>query len=149
MENFSQKAVKLDCITVTKILRCFRTSECRKWSNRFTNKHLLSWLNILSNRQIAADIQEKWANQGEVLSGGISRIYLSLANKWKPCHGAINSRPRNLRMTLEKYFWFHWICKQLRINARNSMVNCEIYFPIFSETICNFENFENILTASS
>ena len=29
------------------------------------------------------------------------------------------------------------------------MVNCEIYFPIFSETICNFENFENILTASS
>ena len=32
----------------------------------FRIKDLLSWQNILSNRQIAADIEEKWANQGEV-----------------------------------------------------------------------------------
>ena len=96
---------------------------------------MLSWQNILSNRQIAADIEEKWANQGEVLRRGISPIYLSSSNKWKPCHGAINSRPRNLRTALEKYFRFQWNCKQLRIEARNSMANSEIYFPIFSETI--------------
>ena len=72
----------------------------------FRIKNLLSWQNILSNRQIAADIKEKWANQGEVLRRGISPIYLFSSNKWKPCHGAINSRPRNLRTALEKYFRF-------------------------------------------
>ena len=34
----------------------------------------MSWENILNNRQIAADTEEKVANQGEVLRGGISRI---------------------------------------------------------------------------
>ena len=29
----------------------------------FRIKNLLSWQNILSNRQIAADIEKKWANQ--------------------------------------------------------------------------------------
>ena len=72
----------------------------------FRIKYLLSWQNVMSNRQIAADIKEKGANQGEVLGEGISPIYLSSSNKWKPCHGAINSRPRNLRTALEKYFRF-------------------------------------------
>ena len=67
---------------------------------------MLSWQNILNNRQIAADIEKKLANQGEVLRGGISRIYLTLSDKWKPRHGAINSPPRNLRTTMEKYFRF-------------------------------------------
>ena len=43
----------------------------------FRIKNLLFWQNILSNRQIAADIEEKWANQGEVLRRRISAIYLS------------------------------------------------------------------------
>ena len=128
MENFSWKAVKLDCITITKILRCFREADLRI-------KNVLSWQNILSNRQIAADIEGKWTNQGEVLCGGISRIYLSLANKSKSCHGAITCQPGNLRTALEKYFRFQSNCKQLRIEARDRMANCEIYFPIFSETI--------------
>ena len=67
---------------------------------------MLSWQNTLNSRQIAADIEEKLANQGEVLRGGISRIYLSLSNKWKPWHGAINSWPRNLRTAVEKYLRF-------------------------------------------
>ena len=40
-----------------------------------------------------------------------------------------------LRTALERYFRFYWNCKQLRVEARNSMPNCEIYFPIFFETI--------------
>ena len=101
----------------------------------FRIKNLLSWQNTLSNRQISADIEEEWANQGKVLRRGISPIYLSSSNKWKPCHGAINSRPRNLKTALEKYFRFQWNCKKLWIEARNSMAKSEIYFPIFSETI--------------
>ena len=41
-------------------------------------KNFLSWQNILNKRQIAADREEKLANQGEVLCGGINRIYFSL-----------------------------------------------------------------------
>ena len=40
-----------------------------------------------------------------------------------------------LRTTLKRYFRFHSNCKQLRVEARNSTPNCEIYFPIFSETV--------------
>ena len=101
----------------------------------FTIKSLLSSQVILSNRQIAADIEEKWVNRGEALCRWISPIYLCSSNKWKPCHGAINSRPRNLRKAMEKYFQFQWNCQQLRIEARDSMANSEIYFTIFSETI--------------
>ena len=32
----------------------------------------MSWQNILNSRQIATDREEKLANQGEVLRGGIS-----------------------------------------------------------------------------
>ena len=116
-------------------MRCFSISGCRKWRNRFKNKNLSSWQNILSNLQIAADIEEKWDNQGEVRRGGISCVYFPLSNKWKPRNEAINSRPHNLRTALEKYFRFHWNCKQLRIEARNNMEYFEICFPIFSETI--------------
>ena len=96
---------------------------------------MLFWQNILNNRQIPADIEEELANQGEAFRGGISRFYLSLLNKWNPCHGAINSSPSNLRTALEKHFQFHWNCKQLLFKARNSMSSCEIYFPIFSEAL--------------
>ena len=42
-------------------------------------KNLLTWQNILNNRQIAADRKSFLANQGEIFRrGGISRIYLSL-----------------------------------------------------------------------
>ena len=72
----------------------------------FRIKNLLPWQNILSNRQIATDIDEKSGHQGEVPRGGINPIYLSSSNKWKPCHRAIKSWPRNLRTALEKYFRF-------------------------------------------
>ena len=112
----------------------------------FRIKNLLSWQNILSNRQIAADIEEKWANQGEVLRRGISPIYLSSSNKWKPCHGAINSRPRNLRTALEKYFRFQWNCKQLRIEERNSMANSNIYFQFSLKLYIQFwKYFHNMI----
>ena len=67
-------------------------------------KNLLSWENILNNRQIAADTEEKVANQGEVLQEGISCICLSLQKKHKPCHGVISSWLRNLKTALEEYF---------------------------------------------
>ena len=128
--------MKLDCITVTKILRCFRTSGCRKWiRNRFKNKKFVVLAEYFEQQTNCSRYRRKISQSRRILCGGISRIYLSLSNKWKPCQGAINSRPRNLRTALEKYFRFQRNCKQLQLEARNSMANCEIYFPIFSETI--------------
>ena len=57
-----------------------------------------------------------------------------------------NIRSRNLRTALKRYFWFHWNYKQLRVEAKN-VLNCEIYFPLFSETISTI--FKNISTAWS
>ena len=62
--------------------------------------------------------------------------YLSLSNNWKPCHGAINSRRRNLRTALVKYSRFHWNWKQLRVEVMCSMQNSEIYFLLFSKATC-------------
>ena len=99
-------------------------------------KNLLSWQNIWNSRQIAADIEEKLANQGEVHRGGISPIYLSLWNKWEPCHGAINSRPHVIsERHWKSTFDFREIVKKLRVEVRRSITSCEIYFPVFSETI--------------
>ena len=55
-------------------------------------KNVLSWQNILNNRQIVADIEGKRANQGEVLRGGISRIYFSLSK-------LMETMPRNQKQS--------------------------------------------------
>ena len=55
-------------------------------------QNVLSWQNILSNRQTAADIEEKRANQGEVLRGGISCIYFSLSKQ-------METMPRNQKQS--------------------------------------------------
>ena len=77
-------------------------------------------------------------NQGEVLRGGISRIYLSLLNKWKPCHGAINSWPRNLRTALEKWkntFDFTEVVNNYGLK-RGTVYQIERFISkVFSETI--------------
>ena len=47
-----------------------------------------------------------------------------LLRKQKPCQGTINSRLRNVRMVPKMCFQFHWNCKQPRLEAMNSMLNC-------------------------
>ena len=49
--------------------------------NEEINLRLLSWQNILNSGQTGAEREEKLANQGEALRGGINCIYLSLSNK--------------------------------------------------------------------
>ena len=70
--------------------------------NRFKNKKFVFLAEYFEQHKIAADIEEKSTNEGEVIRGGISRIYLSLSNKLKPCHGATYSRPRNFKNGTEK-----------------------------------------------
>ena len=84
-------------------------------------KNLLPLQNILSSRQIAADMEEKLANQGEVLHGRISHIYLSSSNKWKLCHKVINSLSHIISEQDQKStFDFREIVNKLRVEARSS-----------------------------
>ena len=96
---------------------------------------MLSWQNILNRRQIAADIEEKLANQREVLRGGISCIYLSYQT-----NGNHATEPQTVGHVISERHWkstfdFKEIVNKIWVEARSSIVNCEIYFPIFSETI--------------
>ena len=125
-----EKPVKLDCITIRKILRCFSTNGYRKWRNRLRNK-ICCLGRIFWTKDKLQQMQKKIAKRENFLHGGISPIYLSLSNKWKPCHRAINSRTRNFRTAQEKYFQFQWSCKQLRIEVRKSITNFEILFLSF------------------
>ena len=78
-----------------------------------------------------ADIEEKLANQGEVVRGGISRIYLSLLKS-----GNHATEPSTVGNVISQWHWkstFDFVknCKEQRVKARHSMPNSEIYSPIF------------------
>ena len=124
--------MKLDCITVTKILRCFRSNRCRKWRNRFKNKKFVVLAEYFEQQQTAADVQEKLANQGEALHGGISHICFLM--KQMETMSRNHRQSTMYRTTLKKHFQFQWNCKQLWIEARNSMAYSD-NFKIFSEAI--------------
>ena len=96
---------------------------------------MLSWQNILNSRQIAAAIEEKLANQGEVLSGGIICMYLSISNRWKPYHRAITVNHVISEQHWKSTFDFSEIVNKRHIEVRSSIANCEIYFLIFFEAI--------------
>ena len=81
VENF-RKQRNLDCITVTKSLKCFRTSGFRKWRNRLKTEKFVVLAEYFEQQTDCSLYWRELANQGEVLRGGISRIYLSLSNKW-------------------------------------------------------------------
>ena len=142
MENF-RRQWNLDRIIVTKILRCFRTSRYGKWRDRFKLEKFVFMVAYFEQQTDCSRYRIKYSQSGRKPSWrNQSRLPFL---KWKPCHGAINSLSRNLRTALEKYFRFDWNCKQLRVEARSSISNCEICFPIFSETLHNYTyNFENI-----
>ena len=137
MKNFKRQ--KLDRV---KILRCFRTNSYMKWRNRFKKEKFVVLAESFEHQ--TAGIEEKLVNQGKVLCGGISRIYLSISTKWKPCHGSINSRPRHLRTTLGKHFRFQWNCKQTTGWNEEQYSKLWDLFPNF---LWNYTyNFKNIFT---
>ena len=129
--------MKLDCINSNKNSEMLQDEQDVGAEEKdFRIKNLLSWQNILSNRQTAADIEEKMSqsrrspssrNQSYFLPFLIKQMEtMSLSHKQSAAWSQ-NGAGKTLR--------FQWDCKQPRIEARNSMANSDIYFPIFSETI--------------
>ena len=66
-------------ITATKILKSFRTNRVRKRKNRFKIEKFVVLAEYFEQQTDCSCIsEEKLANHGEVLQGGIMLIYLSL-----------------------------------------------------------------------
>ena len=73
---------------------------------------ILKTKNLLSNHQF------------DVVSTNISVLIgtrLFSVSYQKLCDRAIRCRSRNLRMAPDRYFRFHWNCKQPPLEARNSI----------------------------
>ena len=101
MENF-RRQWNLDRTTVTKTLKCLKTSGCKKWRNWFKIRKKSIYKSKLS-KSIKGSL---WGNQ----------LHLSFRiKKWKPCHGTSNSRPHNVRETLESTFYFTKTVNNLRV----------------------------------
>ena len=131
MENFRMK-LNLNRIIVAKILTCFQTKWCRKRRKTFKTEKFVVLAEYFEQQTDCSRYRRKISKSRKSPScKGIGRIYISLSSKWKPCHGAINSRTRNFKNNAR----FPWNCSQLRAEVRSGMPNCEIYFSIFSETI--------------
>ena len=130
---------KLDHITVTEMLKCLMVYGCRKGKNRFEIETFVVLTEYLEQHPDCNRYKRKASKSKRSSSWRNQSYLLSFSNIWKPYHGAINIRPRNLRTALERYFRFHRNYKQFRVEAyvkcRNSMSNFEIYFPLFSEAI--------------
>ena len=126
--------MKIDCITVIKILRCFRASGSSKWRNRFKNKEFVVLAKYFKKQTNCSRYRRKMS-QSRRSPLWRNESYLPFFSKQMETIPRSHNGPPKLRTTLEEYFRFQWNCKQLWIEARNSVENCEIYFPIFSETI--------------
>ena len=96
MENFRRKW-NLDRITVTKIMKCIRKNWCSKRRKTFKIEKFVVLEEYFEQQTDCNRYRRKISKSRKSASWrGISRICISLSNKWKPCHGAINSQPRNL-----------------------------------------------------
>ena len=117
----------LDRITGTKILKCFRTKT-------FKIEKLVILAEYFEHQTDCNRYRRKISKSRRSPSWrGISRVYISLSNKWKPKHGAINGRHVILRTALKRYFRFPRNCKQLgttTVEPRNCIVRFIFQFSL-------------------
>ena len=131
MENFSKKW------SLTKVVKCFEIKWCTKWRKTFKIEKVVV---LAEHFQHQADCNRVRRKIGQSKRSHLwrSQSYLfTLPYQRNGNHTTESSTVGHviLRTALERYFRFYWNCKQLRVELRNSMPNCEIYFSIFSENI--------------
>ena len=121
VENFWRQW-NLDDITVTKILKWFMTNSCRKWRNRFKKEKSVVLPKYMKKYTDSSKYKRKikLIKKKSFMEELLAFTFPCQTNR-NHATRAIKSQPHNLRLPLEKYFRFHWNCKQLRVEARNSM----------------------------
>ena len=139
----------LDRITVTKIAKCLRTNWCRKWRKTF-KKEIFVVLEEYFEQQANCNRYRRKVNQSRAKEKSFVQESVVFTFPYET-NGSHAREPSTvgyaiLRTALERYFRFHWYCKQLQVEARNGMPNCEICFPIFSELIyANWKYFHSMV----
>ena len=102
VKNFRRKW-NLDRITGTKFLKCFQPNWSRKRRKTFKIQKFVVLAQYSEQQTDCNRYRRKISKSRRSLSWrGISRIYIFLSKKWKPCQGAINSRSRNFKNGTEK-----------------------------------------------
>ena len=133
MKNF-RRQWNLDRITITKIRKCFRANGCRKWRNRFRieNRKIcclggIFWTSDRLRRKISQSRRSlSWRNQS-YLPFLIKQMETLPRNHQQAVTQSQNGTGKVLSISLK--------LKTIRVEARNSMSSCEIYLPVFSETM--------------
>ena len=132
MENFGRKW-NFDRIISTKFLKCF-------WTNWYRKRRKTFKICCLGRIFCTADRLKQIKKKNKPIEGKSfmeESVVFAFPYQTNENHTMEPSRVGHVifRTALEKYFRLHWNCKQLRVEARNSMPNCQIYFSISSETI--------------
>lgn len=115
--NIIRKKISLACI--------YKLCFC--WHNEILKIYDL-WLNHQSFLSRSREVSLAWFLLASVLNQRWE--HGQLLSKWKPCHKSINSRSRNLRVTLERYVQFHWNWNNHRLKRWTS---CQIAYTTFKK----------------
>ena len=134
--------------TVTKILKCFRTDGCRKQRNRF-NIEKLAVLAEYFEQQADCNRQRRKISQSRGSPSWRNQQLFTFPDQTNGNHA---TQPSTVSYIISEQHWkstfdFTEIVSNFRLNEKEQKSNCEIYFPIFSETI--YIQFENIFTVRS
>ena len=112
MENF-RRQWNLDRMAVIKILKCFKTSECRKWRNRFKIIKFVALVEYSDQQTDCSRYRREISQSRRSPLWRNQPYFLFLMKQMEPCHGVISSHPRNLKTVMEKYFWFQIAQKKI------------------------------------
>ena len=133
MGRLYKRKGNLDRITVTKILKCFQTNWCRKRRKTFKIEKFVVLAEYFEQQTDCNRYRRKISKSRSPLW----RVVFAFRYQTNGYHATKLSTAGHviIRAALKRYFRFAWNCKQLRADARSSIPDCEIYFPLFSETI--------------
>ena len=111
------------------------TGGSRKWRNRFKREKFVVLAEYLEQQTDYCRYKKVRKSRRGPLWRRNQPYFPFLIQQMETMPRSYQQSVRNLRTALEKYFGFHWNRKQVRVKARNSMLNFQIYFSLFSETI--------------
>ena len=133
---------------MTKILKCVWTNWCRKQRKIFKIEKFVVLAEYFEQQTDCNRYRRRISKSRRSPSWReISRIYIFLSNKWKPCHGAINSRPRTFKNGTEKVLL---ISMKMETTTGLSKEQYAKLWDLFYNFLWNYTyKFENIFTAWS
>ena len=105
-------------------MKCFRTNRCRKWRKTFNIEKFVVLAEYFE-QQTNCNRYRRKIGQSRRSPSVEESVVFTLPYQTNGNHATEPSTVGHviLRTALERYFRFHWNCKQLCVQVRNSMPN--------------------------